>query len=644
MTVTLTRHDDLALVTLDNPPVNAIGAATRARLIALAEELDADPAVRAVLLTGAGKIFIGGADITEFDAPPAPPHLPEVIARIESAAKPWIAVVNGLALEAGAEIALGCTWRVAAPSAQFGLPEVSLGIIPGAGGTQRLPRLIGIEAALPVVTGQQRIAADEALHLGLVDAVLQAPLIEEALAFARDLPPRRILPDPVRPDGAFWDDHQHRVKRKAKGATAPLRALEAVRHGIDHGLTEGLRREREIFLHLRSSAEAAALRRLFFAERAATSPARLKDIIRRPVLEVGVVGGGTMGVGIAAALANAGLRAVLSERDPETLSRAVDRLEAIFAAQVKRGMHDQAEAAARLARVKPVIGLDAMAGCDLVIEAVFEDLAVKREVFGGLAQVCRPDAILATNTSYLDPQAICDGLPHPHRCIGLHFFSPAQVMKLLEIVPLAATSPETLATSFALARQVGKIPVRAGNCEGFIGNRIVKRYRAAAEALLREGQTPARIDAAMRGYGLAMGPFEMQDMAGLDIAFRMREGARAKGEPVPETLGDRLVRAGRLGQKTGGGWYDYAPGERKPQASAAVVRLLEVPQAPQVDPKILAARLIDAMTEEGQKILDDGFADGPEAVDLVMVHGYGFPRWRGGLLFDRRARLQSSAL
>ncbi|PZQ96087.1 MAG: 3-hydroxyacyl-CoA dehydrogenase [Cereibacter sphaeroides] len=636
MTVTLARHGDIALLTIDNPPVNAIGVAVRARLIALAEELDADPTIRAVILTGAGKFFVGGADITEFDSPAAPPHLPDVIARIESASKPWIALINGLALGGGAELALGCGWRLVAPAARIGLPEVTLGIIPGAGGTQRLPRLIGVEPSIPVVTGKKRIVAEEALLLGLADGILNGPLIEQAQAFVRTLPPRHSLPEPARPDAAFWDDHLSRIRREAKGATAPLRALEALRHGIEYGLAEGLKRERDIFLQLRASPEAAALRHLFFAERAATSPARLKSDMGRPLRETGVVGGGTMGVGIAAALANAGLKVVLSERDAESLTRAMDRLETIFAAQTKRGTHDGAEAAARLARITPIAALDGMASCDLVIEAVFEDLAVKREVFARLAQVCRPDAILATNTSYLDPQAICEGLPHPERCIGLHFFSPAQVMRLLEIVPLTATAPETEATAFTLARQLGKIPVRAGNCEGFIGNRIIKRYRAEAEALLREGQTPARVDAAMRGHGLAMGPFEMQDMAGLDIAFRMREAARGKGEAVPEMLGDRLVRAGRLGQKTGGGWYDYAPGERQPRDSATVARMLGLGAAPASEPPSIAARLTTAMAEEAQRILDEGHAEGPEAVDLVMVHGYGFPRWRGGLMFASR--------
>ncbi|MBP8929884.1 MAG: enoyl-CoA hydratase/isomerase family protein [Paracoccus sp.] len=638
MTVTLTRHGDLALVTIDNPPVNALGATVRSRLLALAEELDADPQIRAVLLTGAGKLFVGGADITEFDAPPAPPHLPDVIARIEAAKKPWIAVVNGLALGGGAELALGCAWRLAAPAAQFGLPEVTLGLIPGAGGTQRLPRLIGVEAALPVVTGKRRIAAHEALQLGLVDAILRGALIEEAMNFARSLPPLRPPAEPGRPDATFWDDSQARITREAKGTTAPLRAFEAVRHGIENGRTEGLRRERVIFLELRASPEAAALRHLFFAERAATSPGRLKDVIRRPVLEVGVVGGGTMGVGIAAALTNAGLRVALSERDGDSLTRAMDLLEGVLAAQVKRGMHSAAEAAEQLARVMPSVGLEGMASCDLVIEAVFEDLAVKREVFAGLAQICRRDAILATNTSYLDPEAICDGLAHPERCIGLHFFSPAQVMKLLEIVPLTATSPETLATAFTLARQLGKIPVRAGNCEGFIGNRIIKRYRAEAETLLREGQAPAGIDAAMRGFGFAMGPFEMQDMAGLDIAFRIREAARARGEPVPEMLADRLVRAGRLGQKTGAGWFDYASGDRHPKISPVVAELLGAGGENPADPQAIAKQLIEAMADEGRQIVEEGFADGPDAIDLVMVHGYGFPRARGGLLFNSHPR------
>ncbi|RDW11909.1 3-hydroxyacyl-CoA dehydrogenase family protein, partial [Paracoccus thiocyanatus] len=364
-------------------------------------------------------------------------------------------------------------------------------------------------------------------------------------------------------------------------------------------------------------------------------PAALRDVEPLPLRRAAVVGGGTMGAGIAAALRDAGLPVVLVERDDEAVARGMANLRGIFDGAVRRGKLTQAQAEDRLAGVAGTTDYAALADTDLVIEAVFEEIGVKRAVFDRLAQACRPDAVLATNTSYLDPRAIAQGLPGPERFIGLHFFSPANVMKLLEIVPVPQTSDRTLATGFALARALKKIPVRAGICEGFIGNRILKRYRTAAEALVRQGAAIAEIDAAMRGYGFAMGPFEAQDLGGLDIAYLQREGARAAGQAVPETLGDLLVRAGRKGQKTGGGWYDYAPGERRPQPSAQVADLLagSVDPGPAMDRKAIAAHLVAEMAAEGQAILDQGIAQTPAEIDLVEIHGYGFPRWRGGPMF-----------
>lgn len=644
MTATLLTRQDrngIAVVTLDNPPVNALGQALRQQLGEVIAGIDRDPAIRVAVLTGAGRLFAGGADITEFDRPPEAPHLPDLIAAIEGAAKPWIAAVNGPALGGGAELALGCHYRIAAPGAHFGLPETTLGIIPGAGGTQRLPRLIGVEAAVEMIAANRRMDAAEALAAGLADRLAGDDLIADALAFAQEVAGQAPLPaarrkDPADPGEDFWAAAEAKVARAARGNPAPAAALAAIRHGISAGFDAGMRLERASFLKLRTSDEAAALRYLFFAERAAARPAALRGIAPRPVARVGVVGGGTMGTGIAVALANAGLRVVLSETGEAPLARALERLDGILATQVKRGLHDEAAARARRAAVTGATDPAALAGCDLVIEAVFEDLTLKREVFARLAEVCGADTILATNTSYLDPEQIVRGLPGPERFIALHFFSPAQVMKLLEIVPLAATAPEVAATGFDLARRLGKVAVRAGNCEGFIGNRILLRYRTGAEAMLRDGITPAEVDAAMRGYGFAMGPFEMQDMAGLDVAFRAREGARALGRDVPETPGDILVRAGRLGQKTGGGWYDYAPGSRQPQPSAEVAALLAPPAAARRErpPEDIARALVAAMADEGHRILAEGIASGPEDIDLVEVHGYGFPRPRGGPMFQ----------
>ncbi|MCJ1900896.1 MULTISPECIES: 3-hydroxyacyl-CoA dehydrogenase NAD-binding domain-containing protein [Paracoccus] len=640
MTVTIARQGEIATVTVDNPPVNALSAALRQGLWDAVETLDADGSVAVVVLVCAGRTFIAGADVTEFGKPPVPPHLPDLVDRIEAAAKPWVAAIHGSALGGGLEVAMGCRFRVAAQGASLGLPEVSLGIVPGASGTVRTPRLVGVPAAVELVTSGRPLRAAQAAEAGLVDAVIQGDLLEGAVAFARHAL-TRPLPQPssarpvAAPDPAFWAEQEKAVAKAAKGAAAPLRALACLRKAAEASFAEAMAFERETFLELRSSEQAAALRHVFFAERAAPRPAALRDVEPLALRRAAVVGGGTMGAGIAAALRDAGLPVVLVERDDEAVARGMANLRGIFDGAVRRGKLTQAQAADRLAGVTGTTDYALLADADLVIEAVFEEIGVKRAVFDRLAQVCRPDAVLATNTSYLDPRAIAGGLPGPERFIGLHFFSPANVMKLLEIVPVPETSERTLATGFALARLLKKIPVRAGICEGFIGNRILKRYRAAAEALVRQGVAIAEIDAAMRGHGFAMGPFEAQDLGGLDIAFLQREGARAAGQAVPETLGDILVRAGRKGQKTGGGWYDYAPGERRPQPSALVAALLAGAITPgaAMDREAISAHLVAEMAAEGQAILDEGVAQTPADIDLVEIHGYGFPRWRGGPMF-----------
>lgn len=640
MNVLLERHGAIAVVTLNVPPVNALGRAVRAALIDTVDQINTDPSIKAVVLTGAGKLFVGGADISEFERPPEEPHLPDVVKSIEESPVPWVCAVHGMALGGGLELALACRFRLAAPDSLFGLPEVNLGIIPGSGGTQRLARLIGVADALPVVAEKRMLDAMQALELGLLDRVITEPLLVGALAFAnaallQPLPALARRRDLTDPGPMFWQEAEARVGKGARGQAAPLLAIAALRHGIDHGFDAGLAFERETFLRLRATPEAAALRYLFFAERAATRPTALRGVTPRDTTRAGVVGGGTMGVGIAAALRNADIPVVLSERDQPALDRALDALRAIFAAAVKRGSLTEAAAQGRLAGVTGTVGLDALAECDLVIEAVFEDLQVKRTVFATLARLCPRDTVLATNTSYIDPQLIFDGIARPERCIGLHFFSPAQAMKLLEVIPLPQTAPTVAAGAFALAARLGKVPVQSGICDGFIGNRILRRYRAEAEVMLREGISYVAIDAAMRDFGFAMGPFEMQDMAGLDISFLHREAARARGENVPETPGDILVRAGRKGQKTGGGWYDYAPSDRSPRPSDVVVQLLApmLGSGRTLPPQAISGRLIAAMASEGRAILEAGIAAKPQDIDLVKVHGYGFPRSKGGPMF-----------
>lgn len=638
--LSIEREGGVAVVTLDNPPVNALSQGVRQGLWDATVELDADPGVEAVVLICAGRTFIAGADVAEFCQPPAPPHLPDVVNRIEAAAKPWVAAIHGSALGGGFEVAMGCRFRVALQGASVGLPEVTLGLVPGASGTVRTPRLAGVAAAVDLVTTGKPVKAARAQAMGLIDKVVAGDLRDEAIDFARAalaaLLPPAVSARPIEaPDAAFWAAQEAAIAKRARGEAAPLRALACLRKATELPFAEAMAFERAAFLDLRGSDQAAALRHVFFAERAAPRPPWLANVAPLPLGSAGVIGGGTMGAGIAAALRDAGIPVVLIERDPEALARGEANLRGIFDGAVARGRLTADEAAARMAGVTPSTDYAALAGADLVIEAVFEDIAVKRAVFAELGQVCRPDAVLATNTSYLDPRAIAEGLADPGRFLGLHFFSPANVMKLVEIVPIPETRPETLAAGFALARRLGKIPVQAGICEGFIGNRILKRYRAAAEALLRRGVDMAEIDAAMRGYGFAMGPFEAQDLGGLDIAFLQREGARAAGQAVPETLGDILVRAGRKGQKTGGGWYDYAPGDRKPRPSPEAVALLApyiAPGAP-ITGAAIAEHLVGEMAAEGRAILAEGIARQPSDIDLVEIHGYGFPRWRGGPMF-----------
>ncbi|PPJ48409.1 3-hydroxyacyl-CoA dehydrogenase [Rhizobium sp. KAs_5_22] len=640
--VTIARQGTIAVVTIDNPPVNALSQAVRQGLVDAVSALDGDPHISAVVLVCAGRTFIAGADVSEFDKPPQPPHLPDVVSAIELAAKPWIAAIHGSALGGGFEVALGCRFRLATADASVGLPEVTLGIVPGAGGTVRTLRLAGVEAAVDLVTTGKPVRAPRALELGLIDRIVEGDLRAAAIAFAGDalaLPqPLSLRPAPTVPD-AFWMETEAAIAKRARGEVAPLRALACLRRASETDFAAALQFERATFLELRASEQAAALRHVFFAERAAPRPAGLSGVQVLPLRNTAVIGGGTMGAGIAAALRDAGLPVILIERDDAAVERGIANLRDIFAGAVKRGRLTEAAAEARLAGVTGSTDYAALADTDLVIEAVFEELSVKRQVFEQLGRVCRPDAVLATNTSYLDPRAIAEGLPNPGRFIGLHFFSPANVMKLLEIVPTPQTAEQTLATGFALGRMLGKVPVRAGICEGFIGNRILKRYRAEAEALVGQGVAIAAVDAAMRGYGFAMGPFEAQDLGGLDIAFLQREGVRAAGQDVPETLGDILVRAGRKGQKTGGGWYDYKPGDRRPVPSEEVARLLGARIEPglALDAEAIADRLVGAMAREGEAILSEGIAEKTSDIDLVEIHGYGFPRWRGGPMFGTRS-------
>ncbi|MBU2999870.1 enoyl-CoA hydratase/isomerase family protein [Roseovarius nubinhibens] len=646
MAVTLTHLDDIAIATVDNPPVNAVNHAVREGLLAALAETEANPAIRATILLCAGRSFIAGADIREFGQPPKPPHLPDVIERLEGATKPWLAAIHGTALGGGLEIALGCHYRIAAPSARLGLPEVTLGLIPGAGGTVRLPRLIAAEEALEMISGGKPVPAAKALDIGLIDALAEGDLQEAALGFLRarlDAP----LPTPLRHrqphaprDAADWDKRRQRLHARARGQAAPLAALEAIETALKEPADLALARERDSFLRLKSHPESAALRHVFFAERAAGQMPRLKDVAPGPLTQIGVIGGGTMGAGIAAACLLADLPVTLIERDEAACDAGRARVTDIIAGARARGLIDADRHAALLSQLATDTDYAALAGADLVIEAVFEDMDVKHAVFAALDAHTRPDCILASNTSYLDINEIARATAQPDRVIGLHFFSPAHVMKLLELIVTDRASDRALATGFALGKHLRKLTVPAGVCDGFIGNRILSSYRRDTDAILQDGATPSQIDQAMRDFGFPMGIFEMQDLAGLDISWAMRKRRAATRAPSERyvDIADTLCEAGRFGRKTGRGWYLYEDGKtpipdpeveeitRQSAAAAGITRRSFS------DDEIIS-RILTTMQREGEKILNENIAERASDIDVVMINGYGFPRWRGGPMY-----------
>ncbi|ABV95556.1 enoyl-CoA hydratase (PaaF) and 3-hydroxyacyl-CoA dehydrogenase (PaaH) fusion protein (plasmid) [Dinoroseobacter shibae DFL 12 = DSM 16493] len=630
----------LAWVTVDNPPVNATSTAVRQGLLDAVTRVQG---ARLAILRCAGRTFIAGGDMREFDAPPQPPDLPDVVDAIEASATPFVAVMQGTVLGGGLEIAMGCAYRIAAPGTRFGLPEVTVGLIPGAGGTQRAPRLFGWDAAIDMACAGKLLSAQEAHARGALDAIADDP---EAAARALVPEPRIPVserPAPPPPDSARIAAHRRTLAARARGQTAPLQALDALLWATGP-FREGQRKERALHLSLRASDQSRALRHAFFAERTVARPAVIRDRTPREIARIAVMGGGLMGAGIAAACLGAGYRVDLLERDAATAEAARDRVRGLIAGALRRGKIDQARHDAHCAALRTGVGIGHAAEADLAIEAVFEETATKRAAFAALAQVMAPDAILATNTSYLDPREIFAGIPAPDRCLGLHFFAPAHVMKLLEVVRLPETSAETLATAFALAGRLRKVAVLSGICDGFIGNRMLAAYRRAAEYMLADGALPEQIDGAMRAYGMAMGPFEAQDLSGLHIAEanRRRQDATRPARERYVTLSDQLCALGRTGQRAGKGWYAYAEGDRRPRVDPAVTALITDYSAAHGLPRRthdageIQARLLAVLANEGARLVEEGIADSDAAVDMVKLHGYGFPRWRGGPLFAAR--------
>ncbi len=647
--VTLNVEGDIAFVEINNPPVNATSQAVRQALVDACNDANANDSVKAIVLYGAGRTFIAGADIKEFGKPPLEPYLPETINLIEAGAKPVICVIHGTALGGGYEVALGCHYRVALPGAKVGLPEVNLGIIPGAGGTQRLPRLIGLESALEQITSARHVPVAEALEAGAIDEISdEADPKAAGLAFARkvlneNLPVRRTseiaMPDAAGSASEIFANVRKATAKKARGQQSPLRAIDAAEEGLAMPFAKGLAREREIFRECQASPQREALIHAFFSERAVSKVPGLKGVEPRGIDSVGVIGGGTMGAGIAIAVMSAGLPVTMVERDDESLERGRANVERILDGNVKRGRITAEQKAATLERYfRGSVDYGAFADVDLVIEAAFEDMDVKKEIFRKLDETVRSGAVLATNTSYLDINEIAAVTSRPQDVIGLHFFSPANIMKLLEIVVADETAPDVVATGFALAKQLKKIGVRAGVCDGFIGNRILATYRKQADYLMEDGASPYEIDKAVREFGFAMGPYQVADLAGLDIGWATRKRLAPTRDPNERyvTVSDRICERGWFGQKTGRGFYLYPEGARIGTPDPEVEAIIETERkAAGRTPRTFSQedimrRYMAAMINEAAKVLEEGIALRPLDVDMTLLFGYGFPRWRGG--------------
>jgi 3-hydroxyacyl-CoA dehydrogenase len=647
--VSLRVDDGIAIITIDNPPVNALSAAVRESLLAFIETADGDPAVNGVLLVGAGRGFIAGADIREFGKPPRPPGLGEVCNRIEACSKPVLASLHGATLGGGLEVALAAHYRVTQPQAQLGLPEVRLGLMPGAGGTQRTPRILGCQRALALMLSGQPLSGTEAADMGLVDALAGDPDPTAAgIARLRELLASGAGPRPTRErrDGLGSEAERDAavaaaradLQRSAGALFSPHRIVDAVACIEQLPFDDALARERELFRECMASPQREGLIHAFFAERECTKVPGLDGVTPREVSRIGIVGGGTMGSGIAVAVLEAGLDVVMLERDADSLARGRANVEAVYERMVQRKRLDGPARDARLARLRTSLDYADLADCDLVIEAAFEDMAVKQQVFGALDAACRPGAVLASNTSYLDIDALAAGTRRPGDVLGLHFFSPANIMRLLEVVVAEQTAPEVVATGFALARRLGKIPVRAGVCDGFIGNRILAVYRQAADHMLEDGASPYEIDAAVRDFGYPMGPFQVSDLAGGDIGWATRKRKAATRDPRDRyvEIADRICERGWFGQKTGRGWYRYPDGPRHPQPDPEVEAIVAAERdRAGVTPRAFSReeiqrRYLAAMINEGANVVAEGIALRPLDVDVTLLHGYGFPRHHGG--------------
>jgi len=643
------REGDIAVVTIDHPPVNALNVTVRQGLLAAVQQAQADVQVRAVLIVGSGRAFIAGADIREFGKPSLSPSLPEVCNCIEACDKPVIVAIHGPALGGGLEIAMSAHYRLAMSDARLGLPEVQLGLLPGSGGTQRAPRLMGLRSAVELMLSGRHMGANEALQAGLIDRLGEGSDVRAAgLAYAQEL---LVSGAGVRRtcdlDTLFRDKAESlatlevlrkETAQKSRGLFSPLKVIEAVKAGLELPFEEALKLERKLFLQCIDSPQRAGLIHAFFAEREVVKVPEAQAVKPRAITSVGVVGGGTMGAGIAVAVLDAGLPVTMVERDEVSIARGRANVEKVYDALVAKGRMSHEAKAAVMARFAGSTHYEALALVDLVIEAVFEDMTVKQAVFAELDRVCQPGTVLATNTSNLDIDALAASVSRPQDVIGLHFFSPANIMKLLEIVVPASVAPDVVATAFELAKKLKKVAVRAGVCDGFIGNRILAVYRAAADHMMEDGASPYEIDAAAREFGYPMGPFQVSDLAGGDIGWATRKRRAATRDPKARyvQIADRICERGWFGQKTGRGYYLYPQSTRTGQPDPEVLAIIDAERLRVgITPRHFTAedimrRYMAAMVNEGANVVSQGIALRPLDVDVTFLSGYGFPRYRGG--------------
>jgi 3-hydroxyacyl-CoA dehydrogenase len=648
--VSFERRARIGIITIDSPPVNALGHAVRVGLVAALEEAGRDPQVEAIVLNSAGRIFTAGADIREFGKPSQAPTLPEVIAAFDRSAKPIVAALHGTALGGGLELPMGCHYRVALAGTKIGLPEVKLGLLPGAGGTQRLPRLTGAERALDMIVTNP-VEAAEALELGIVDAVYPDGIaLDAALDFIEKTGVDKLTATPVssrtdriaNTDPAVFAAARAKLAKEKPNLFSPQRCVDAVEAAVQFPFTEGLARERALFQECMASPQRAGLIHAFFGEReVAKIPSLPAGTPLRKVEKVGVIGAGTMGSGIAMCFASAGISVTLVDAKPEALHAGLANVRRTYEGNAKKGRISAEEAERRIALVQPAESVDALSDSDLVIEAVFEDMELKKKIFAALDKVCKQGAILATNTSTLDVDAIAEATSRPQDVCGMHFFSPANIMRLLENVRGEKTSDDVIATIMDVARRIGKVGVLVGVCYGFVGNRMLHQRGREAMALVEEGAAPEQVDAVLKGFGFPMGHFAMSDLAGVDVGWRIRQERRKAGAPdaiAPNWL-DRIAELGRYGQKTGAGIYRYEQGDRTPRPDPEVAKILEDYRreagiAPRpIDDQEILERCLYAMINEGARILEEGVALRAVDIDVIWLHGYGFPAYRGGPMF-----------